>query len=310
MILYWKLSLASRECFTIPQFGNATGFNVVSSEDEKKHSPIFNVVNSENEKNAVEEVNNENGSLGIELSDVVELEKALPLDDDKNCDASDDSCVSLEWFLGSKNRIFLASERPSKKRKLLGGDAGLEKVVMTSPSEGDQPYCHYCGSGDSGTDSNRLIVCSSCKVAVHRKCYGIHDNVDESWLCSWCKQKGDVDDSVNPCVLCSKKGGALKPINSVNEDLGSSQFVHLFCGLWMPEVYIDDLKKMEPVMNVGDIKETRRKLVCNVCKLKCGACVRCTRGSCRTPFHPLCAREAKHRMEVWAKYGIDDVSSL
>ncbi|CAJ2644281.1 unnamed protein product [Trifolium pratense] len=304
---YSSYSLASRECFTIPQFGNATRFNVVSSVDEKKHAPIFNLVSSENEKNAVEEVNNENDSLGIELSDVVELEKALPLDDDKNCDASDDSCVSLEWFLGSRNRIFLASERPSKKRKLLGGDAGLEKVVMTSPCEGDQPYCHYCGSGDSGTDSNRLIVCSSCKVAVHRKCYGIQDNVDESWLCSWCKQKGDVDDSATPCVLCSKKGGALKPVNSAVEDDGSGQFVHLFCCLWMPEVYIDDLKKMEPIMNVADIKETRRKLVCNVCKLKCGACVRCTHGSCRTPFHPLCARDAKHRMEVWAKYGIDEI---
>ncbi|RDY04519.1 hypothetical protein CR513_11762 [Mucuna pruriens] len=30
-------------------------------------------------------------------------------------------------------------------------------------------------------------------------------------------------------------------------------------------------------------------------------------GSCRTPFHPLCAREARHRMEVWAKYGNDNV---
>ncbi|XP_058754200.1 uncharacterized protein LOC131627372 isoform X2 [Vicia villosa] len=298
-------SLASRECYTIPHFGNSPRFNVVSSEDEKKHAPLFNVVSSENEKNVVEEVNNENGSLGIELSDVVELEKALP-NDDKNCDASD-SCDSLEWFLGSRNRIFLASERPSKKRKLLGGDAGLEKVLMTKSCDGEQPCCHYCGRGDSGTDSNRLIVCASCKVAVHWKCYGIQDDVDESWLCSWCKQKSEVDDSVSPCVLCSKKGGALKPVNSVDEAVESAEFVHLYCCLWMPEVYIDDLKKMEPVMNVGGIKDTRRKLVCNVCKLKCGACVRCSHGSCRTSFHPLCAREARHRMEVWAKYGNDNI---
>ncbi|CAI8597455.1 unnamed protein product [Vicia faba] len=298
-------SLASRECYTIPPLGNSPRFNIVSSEDEKKSVSLFNVVSSENEKNVVEEINKENGPLGIELSDVVELEKALP-NDDKNCDASD-SCDSLEWFLGSRNRIFLASERPSKKRKLLGGDAGLEKVLMTSSCHGDQPCCHYCGRGDSGTDSNRLIVCAFCKVAVHWKCYGIHDDVDESWLCSWCKQKGDVDDSVSPCVLCSKKGGALKPVNSVDEAVESAQFVHLYCCLWMPEVYIDDLKKMEPVMNLGGIKETRRKLVCNVCKLKCGACVRCSHGSCRTSFHPLCAREARHRMEVWAKYGNDNI---
>ena len=31
-------------------------------------------------------------------------------------------------------------------------------------------------------------------------------------------------------------------------------------------------------------------------------------GTCRTSFHPICAREASHRMEVWAKYGCDNVS--
>jgi hypothetical protein len=31
-------------------------------------------------------------------------------------------------------------------------------------------------------------------------------------------------------------------------------------------------------MNVGGIKETRRKLVCNVCKVKSGTCVRCSHG--------------------------------
>lgn len=31
-------------------------------------------------------------------------------------------------------------------------------------------------------------------------------------------------------------------------------------------------------------------------------------GTCRTSFHPLCAREARHRMEVWGKYGCDNVS--
>ncbi|KAJ6352814.1 hypothetical protein OIU76_001931 [Salix suchowensis] len=30
-------------------------------------------------------------------------------------------------------------------------------------------------------------------------------------------------------------------------------------------------------------------------------------GTCRTAFHPICAREARHRMEVWGKYGTDNV---
>lgn len=32
-------------------------------------------------------------------------------------------------------------------------------------------------------------------------------------------------------------------------------------------------------------------------------------GACRTSFHPICAREASHRMEIWGKLGCDDVSS-
>ena len=273
-------SLGSRECFLIPHFPNAPRLNVVSgSEDEKKDAPRLDLVIGDNEKRADEDARNEDCVLGIESIDNAADEKDLPQDDDTN-----GSCVSLEWLLGSRSKVSLTSERPTKKRKLLGGDAGLQRVLMTSPCDGDQPFCHYCGRGDTGRYSNRLVVCASCKVAVHQKCYGVQDGAGESWLCSWCKQKGGADKSVNPCVLCPNKGGALKPVNSTVEGVGSVQFVHLFCGLWMPEVYIDDLKKMEPVMNVVGIKETRRKLVCNICKLKWGACVRCSHGMLLLPF--------------------------
>ncbi|KAK7282765.1 hypothetical protein RIF29_11801 [Crotalaria pallida] len=335
-------NLDYRECFLIPRVGVgqdeklvAPALNLVTSENEKK-------VSSENAKSSDEDANGvvmkdedgdvngtvlknededddgngvvtknyangvvmktEDGFLEMESGDNGAAERDLPQDDENRIIS--DTSGSLEWLLGCKNKISLTSERPSKKRKLLGGDAGLEKVEMSTPCNEGQRFCDYCGRGDTGSDSNRLITCASCKVVVHQKCYGVEDNVDELWLCSWCKQKGDVDDSENPCVLCPKKCGALKPVDG---SVGSVQFAHLFCGLWMPEVYVEDLKKMEPVMNVEEIKENRRKLVCNVCKVKWGACVRCSHGTCRTSFHPLCAREARHRMEVWAKYGGNDV---
>ncbi|XP_019415536.1 PREDICTED: uncharacterized protein LOC109327024 [Lupinus angustifolius] len=304
-------NLTYSKCFLIPRLENALKFDVVSSKDEKIAVPTFNLDSNDNkknvvsgdEKNADENANGvdmkiENDFVGIESVDNVAVGRVLP--------RGDETCGSLEWLLGCRNRVSLTSERPSKKRKLLGGDAGLEKVAMATPCDVGQPFCDYCSRGDTGNDSNQLIACTSCKVVVHQKCYGVQDNVDESWLCSWCKQMTDIDESQNPCVLCPKKGGALKPVNGSFENVGSVQFAHLFCSLWMPEVYIDDLKKVEPVMNVGEIKENCRKLVCNVCKVKCGACVRCSHGTCRASFHPLCAREARHRMEVWAKHG-DDV---
>eukprot|EP00257_Ricinus_communis_P013951 XP_015571517.1 uncharacterized protein LOC8274307 isoform X1 [Ricinus communis] len=217
--------------------------------------------------------------------------------------------TGLEWVLGCRSRAILTSERPSKKRKLLGIDAGLEKVFVGSPCEGDSSLCDFCCKGEISNESSRLIVCSSCKVAVHLDCYGVQEDVSESWLCSWCKHKINGNDSASekqPCVLCPKQGGALKPIGG--ESSGSIlEFAHLFCSLWTPEVYVEDLTKMEKIMDVHEIKETRRKLVCNVCKVKCGVCVRCSHGTCRTAFHPICAREARHRMEVWGKYGYENV---
>lgn len=216
----------------------------------------------------------------------------------------------LEWLLGSRNKIYIASERPSKKRKLLGGDAGLEKLLVARPVEGLASFCHYCSLGDHGDVLNRLIVCSSCSIAVHQRCYGVQDDVDGNWLCSWCKQKNETVSNDKPCVLCPKSGGALKPCTKrglESEESSGLEFVHLFCCQWMPEVFVENTRIMEPIMNVDGIMDTRKKLICYLCKVKHGACVRCSNGACRTSFHPICAREASHRMEIWGKLGCDDV---
>ncbi|KAM0971666.1 hypothetical protein FF1_019575 [Malus domestica] len=265
-------------------------------------------------ENANENGGNENGVVEDEAktekdehSMEIDCARASGLPEGGKGSLNSYSPSGVEWLLGYRNKISLTSERPSKKRKVLGADAGLEKVLIASPCDGSSSLCHFCCMGDAGKESNRLIVCSSCKVGVHQKCYGHLEDVDASWLCSWCKQKTDTSDSVKPCLLCSKKGGALKPVLKSVENGGSMDFAHLFCCQWMPEVYIEDIAKMEPIINVGGITETRRKLICNICKVKWGACVRCSHGTCRTSFHPLCAREARQRMEIWGKYGCDNV---
>ncbi|KAI9097752.1 hypothetical protein K1719_025523 [Acacia pycnantha] len=284
-------SLAARNCFSIPPVGNATKSNVASYEDDKE---TYGNLNSEDVKNEDRVVKSNSVVAGV-LAQV-----------DKGHDTFDSSS-SLEWLLGCRNKTSLISERPSKRRKLLNVEVGLEKFFIAGPCDGDSPLCHYCCRGDTNRESNQLIVCVICKVAVHKKCYGVQYDVDESWLCSWCKQKDCVDEMVHPCVLCPKKGGALKPVHRHAESIGSVQFAHLFCCLWMPEIYVEDLKKMEPVMNVGGVPETRKKLVCGICKVKFGACIQCCHGSCRSSFHPLCAREASYRMEVWAKNDHDHI---
>lgn len=198
---------------------------------------------------------------------------------------------SLNWILGCKQR-FLTSGRPSKKRKLLGEDAGLEQLLRLPCIEAAgtaTPLCDFCCSGESDMKSNRLLLCDSCKVSVHQKCYGVHEVGSGGWLCSWCKyleavgrktQRNAVaaDGSFNPCLLCPKASGALKPLAGSLEGSEEAKFVHLFCCLWMPGMYVEDVRAMEPVMNVEGLEDTRRRLFCNLCKVKHGTCVRCSHG--------------------------------
>ncbi|KAF2296775.1 hypothetical protein GH714_001878 [Hevea brasiliensis] len=253
-------SLAASKCFLIPYIGNEKHVPVVDTEKLDKNV-IVNCGNGSAHANEVVDNNvtvnyaNESSHLNeVLVKDEVKQEdeqfmeidsvgaqsdrvECLSQEEGKACSISDISS-GLEWLLSCRSRIMLTSERPSKKRKLLGTDAGLEKILIVSPCEGNLSSCDFCCKGEMGNESNRLIVCSSCKVSVHLNCYGIQGDVDESWLCSWCKHKTVDEDSVKqPCVLCPKQCGALKPVGV--ESSGSIvEFAHLFCSLWMPEAIL------------------------------------------------------------------------
>ncbi|OVA04768.1 zinc finger protein [Macleaya cordata] len=300
----------SQSCFSIPSLPKVVVENVDSVATVSSTNGIVEV-SKEVEMKEDEENLMEIDDKGAEILPKEETEPLIT-------PSSPSSSTGLEWLLGARNKILLTSERPSKKRKLLGSDAGLDRLIVVCPSEGQNlPVCHLCCLGDTSEQLNKFLVCDSCKVAVHQKCYGVQDVPVGLWLCSWCKLRGSSGTgtdgselSARPCFLCSKPGGALKPVGkdgAESKNGGFVKFAHLFCSQWMPEVYVEDTKKMEPIMNIEGIKETRRKLVCYLCKVKYGACVRCSHGTCRTAFHPICAREANHRMEIWGKFGCENV---
>ncbi|OEL14014.1 Protein Jade-1 [Dichanthelium oligosanthes] len=228
---------------------------------------------------------------------------------------------SLSWLLGSRGRFVLTSERPNKKRKLLGADAGLEQLVLLPSLEGEtDSICDVCCLGGSDLVSNRMLHCKNCEISVHQKCYGMHVVPDRFWFCLWCSRNMEMPRRLTrsdacrtvltPCVLCPKEKGALKPVKrdtGPSTDGGNQEFVHLFCSLWRPEFYVEDMESMEAVTNIVDTQEIQSKLVCSLCKVMHGACVRCSHGACRASFHPICARESKLQIEIWGKFGHDNV---
>lgn len=211
-------------------------------------------------------------------------------------------------------RNFLAASRIGKKKKLASPDPEIMTTVICPPENDDDELCHVCYGGDCD-EQNQILFCDACNVAVHQECYGIKYVPDGQWLCSWCSYRKDtlgesLPSQLPECVLCPVKGGAVKPVaaeQTSNANSVNSGFAHLFCCQWIPETFIHDIEMMEPIMNVGGVRDERRKLLCSLCKERCGACIQCSHGLCATAFHPLCARQAKLRMEVSSKEGSDDI---
>ncbi|XP_050016867.1 protein Jade-3 isoform X2 [Alexandromys fortis] len=144
--------------------------------------------------------------------------------------------------------------------------------------------CDVCRSPDS-EEGNDMVFCDKCNVCVHQACYGILKIPEGSWLCRSC-----VLGIYPQCVLCPKKGGAMKTTRT------GTKWAHVSCALWIPEVSIACPERMEPITKISHIPPSRWALVCSLCKLKTGACIQCSVKSCITAFHVTCAFE--HGLEM------------
>ncbi|GAB6027286.1 hypothetical protein CHUAL_001568 [Chamberlinius hualienensis] len=146
--------------------------------------------------------------------------------------------------------------------------------------------CDVCRSPDS-EEGNEMVFCDSCDICVHQACYGITKIPSGSWICRGC------DSGLKPtCVLCPNKGGAMKCTRS------GQQWVHVSCALWIPEVSIGCVEKMEPITKLANIPPSRYTLVCCVCKEKMGACIQCSVKACKTAYHVTCAFRGGLKMKA------------
>ncbi|XP_072368518.1 protein Jade-1-like [Scyliorhinus torazame] len=146
--------------------------------------------------------------------------------------------------------------------------------------------CDVCRSPE-GEDGNEMVFCDKCNICVHQACYGILKVPLGSWLCRTCAL------GVQPkCLLCPKRGGALKPTRS------GTKWVHVSCALWIPEVSIGCPEKMEPITKVSHIPASRWALACSLCNERTGTCIQCSMASCITAFHVTCAFDRNLEMRT------------
>ncbi|TPX55277.1 hypothetical protein PhCBS80983_g05446 [Powellomyces hirtus] len=170
----------------------------------------------------------------------------------------------------------------------------LTKDIPSPRDDEEDPVCAVCDDGEC-ENSNAIVFCDGCNIAVHQDCYGIPYIPEGQWLCRKCmlSPHKPVD-----CVLCPHADGAFKQTSGQG-------WAHLLCAMWVPECNLGNFTLMEPVVDIEKIPRSRWKLTCYLCQRQVGAPIQCSNKSCYTPFHATCARKAKLYMKMRAQYGTD-----
>ncbi|KAG0019740.1 nuA3 HAT complex component nto1 [Podila clonocystis] len=205
----------------------------------------------------------------------------------------------VEYDMDEQDEFWLKEINEDRRKKDLGevSSSIFEKIFdrlekewfdltknMPKPTENLPPEdsaCNICDDGEC-ENSNAIVFCDGCNLAVHQDCYGIPYIPEGQWLCRKCMLSPQMPVS---CIFCPGEGGAFKQTTN-------SRWAHLLCANWIPEVGVANTVYMEPIDNIDKIPASRWKLTCYICKMRMGACIQCETKNCFRAFHVTCARKA------------------
>jgi NuA3 HAT complex component NTO1 len=215
--------------------------------------------------------------------------------------------IEKEWHALEK-RMPKPNPKPPQTHRPRSSSAA---AVNGEPQDGEEQdsKCAICDDGDC-ENTNAIVFCDGCDLAVHQECYGVPFIPEGQWLCRKCQLLGrgiPVSTSsallfslsliwFQTCIFCPNIDGGFKQTNS-------SRWAHLLCAMWIPEVSLGNHTFMEPVMDVEKVPKNRWKLSCYICQQKMGACIQCGNKQCFQAFHVTCARRARLFLKMKNSHG-------
>ena len=175
---------------------------------------------------------------------------------------------------------------------------GIKGIPAVAPPPG---VCNVCWEEEEDED-DLILQCDKCAIFTHMGCYAVKEAPrGQLWLCDTCKM--DATSSPPACPLCPILGGALK-----RTDCG--RWAHPSCSLWLPETVLDAELSYHGLQGLltglSAVNHSRRKLLCQVCKLAHGACMQCCEPGCYASFHIMCAKQAGYLTQMVAESDSDD----
>ncbi|CAK7901274.1 nuA3 HAT complex component Nto1p [[Candida] anglica] len=190
--------------------------------------------------------------------------------------------LETEW-----NRLEVKLSAKNTSSSISGGMLKLVNDVKYGDDDGIvqgsfvEQKCAICNDSDC-ENSNAIVFCDGCDIAVHQECYGVAFIPEGQWLCRKCMINKNREVH---CIFCPSTTGAFK-------QLDSSLWSHVVCALWITELYFANPIYMEPIEGVDLIPKNRWKLSCYICKQKGGACIQCHNRNCFQAYHVTCAKRA------------------
>lgn len=199
--------------------------------------------------------------------------------------------IEKEWHALEK-RIPKPNAKPPQTHRPRSSSAAAVNGETAAPGEEQDSKCAICDDGDC-ENTNAIVFCDGCDLAVHQECYGVPFIPEGQWLCRKCQLIGR---GTPTCIFCPNTDGAFKQTNAL-------RWSHLLCAIWIPEISLGNATFMEPVMDVEKVPRQRWKLTCYICRQKMGACIQCGNKNCFVAFHVTCARRARLFLKMKSTHG-------